>query len=71
MLLVHGSVVRFVLRELGPLRYVGAGYRYVITASESPKKRKSYTLKLELENVAIARHCNLRPPGLPPSPGDP
>ena len=23
---------------------------------------------LKLENVAIARHCNLRPPGLPPDP---
>ena len=22
----------------------------------------------ELENVAIAGHCNLRPPGLPPDP---
>ena len=49
MVLVHRTVVRCVIRDL--LRYV-LPYRYVIMASESIKKRKkTYTLRLELEAV--------------------
>ena len=40
------TMVRCVIRDV--LRYFGA-YRYVITASESSKMRKSYSLKLKLE----------------------
>ena len=28
----------------------------------------TFKIKYQLENVAIVRHCNLRPPGLPPDP---
>ena len=46
IVLVHWTVVRCVIRDV--LRYVGA-YQYVITASESFKKAKSYSLKLKSE----------------------
>ena len=40
---------------------------FIISTGLNNKKTK----KLKLENVAIARHCNLRPPGLPPVPPAP
>ena len=37
-------------------------------APDGPILIYKYGQKNKLENVAIAGHCNLRPPGLPPDP---
>ena len=48
--------------------YLFIYHEFIHRVHEKNKIIKIYLKNKKLENVAIVRHCNLRPPALPPDP---